>query len=129
MKTEFTNVKVSVKHRKYVYQGKTISEWAKVLGCKPKTIQNRLTMGWTLERAVTTPYNENRRGSRSKKYFTITLDINEMSYLSKRHNTTIFNLLKKGWTPKEVLLLPPHSQVVSRKGKLVNELASLGIVA
>lgn len=34
---------------------KTISEWSKVVGIERRTIQRRLKLGWTVEKALTTP--------------------------------------------------------------------------
>lgn len=44
------------------FQGKTlcVSEWARVLGIKGSTLQNRLNRGWSVERALTEPTNHNK---------------------------------------------------------------------
>jgi hypothetical protein len=39
----------------------TIAEWAKELGCDPRTIRQRLKYGWPVERALGEPVNEAMR--------------------------------------------------------------------
>lgn len=40
---------------KHIYNGEPITVWAKRLGVSHKTIRSRLSEGWSLERACTTP--------------------------------------------------------------------------
>lgn len=45
-----------------VYKGKTLSQWADLLGCKETTINRRLhVMKWSIEKAVTTPVKRYRK--------------------------------------------------------------------
>lgn len=47
----------------YTHNGFTLSaaKWAEQIGCNPSTIRRRLYLGWSLERAITTPINGSRR--------------------------------------------------------------------
>lgn len=51
------------------YNGEShcIAEWAEILGMNYGTLSNRLSKGWSAERALTTPINEKCRNGRTKK--------------------------------------------------------------
>lgn len=59
-KTQARNMKTN---RLLTFDGRTqcVAEWAEELGIKPKTLYNRLHMGWSVEKTLTT---EPRRGSK-----------------------------------------------------------------
>lgn len=47
---------------KYQDQAMCISEWARFLGMRVHTLWHRLNRGWSVERALTTPVNHQRKG-------------------------------------------------------------------
>ena len=51
------------------YQGRslTIGQWAKRLGMNKTTLWMRLSNGWSIERALSTPVRGQRRGGRKRK--------------------------------------------------------------
>lgn len=54
-------------HRELTFRGqtKTLTEWAKQFKIKPRTLKNRLNMGWSVTKALTWPVTTRRR-SRSR---------------------------------------------------------------
>jgi len=67
---EFDPAKINIRLRrqnirkniKYTYQGKslTVTGWSKVVKIKANTIHKRLSQGWTFEKAITTPLDEDK---------------------------------------------------------------------
>ncbi len=108
------------------YKGKTyrsIRELAKKQGINPKTVNYRLSLGWSLEDAVEkavrsrtnievvpTPKAEKRKIEYKGKYYYI-------KELAKKYNQktpTVYYRLKQGWSLEDALKSPPHTQ---NKGK------------
>ena len=59
----WVSMKVQQRNRRNnsTYKGKCISEWAEITGIKKVTIQHRLYMGWSWERAISEPVRKVKR--------------------------------------------------------------------
>lgn len=95
-------------------------EWAERLGLPPHTIASRLdTLGWSVEKALTTGRLES---SAQRRYLTMgdeTLCLTEWSRRYGRHPDSVADRLKRGWTLLEALTTPP-----SRGGRKKRSTAS-----
>ena len=87
---------------------RTIEQWAQVTGIAARTISARINdLGWTEERAVTTPLMSNKESAKSRERQLqingVTKAVSEWADTVGLSKKTIFNRLALGWTPKRAV--------------------------
>lgn len=94
--------------KRIVYRGEshTIREWSKITGVDSRTISSRLHDGWTEEKALTAPIEQQRQRlappltivSRGEKH-----TVKEWSKITGVNCGTIHSRLRSGWPPEKAL--------------------------
>ncbi len=91
---------------------KNITVWCKEAGLKLTTVQYRLSIGWSFEKAITTPPEPRtvRKTSRSRKPLTIhgvTKLMHEWYKHFRISRRTVQNRLARKWNPIDAIITPP----------------------
>lgn len=92
-------------NRRLEYQGEThtISEWNDILGFPRSLINRRLYAGWSVEKALSTPYTIDYR----IEYNGENLLISEWAKRLGVCQGTIRSRLSRGWSPQDAVSIPP----------------------
>jgi hypothetical protein len=85
--------------RRYAHDGQslTLGEWAEVAGLPINVLRTRIVQGWTIARAVSTPFHSGVRARRFS-FDGKSLTLNEWSALSGISAITLRARLRNGWT-------------------------------
>ena len=95
------------------YNGKTISEWARECGLKRETIANRIKEGWTIEDAISVPYNTRRNTE---------ISIAKLAIENNISPKTIKKRINNGMSIEEALMYSyKKSYIGQRSGRLTVE--------
>jgi hypothetical protein len=98
-----------VKEKTISFNGKnlTIREWAKYANIRPDLLSKRLRSGWSFEKAINTPYHNNKgRSGDLYSYRGKSLTVVEWALLYKMNSTTLRSRLKAGWSFKKAITTP-----------------------
>ena len=105
------NVHNREKSEVITYNGKTlhISEWAKIIGCSVSGLHNRIYRGWSIEKAIETPFkklvDQKLLSFRGK-----TLNMHQWEVLLGLPRGTIANRIRIGWSIVRTLTTPASSK-------------------
>ena len=105
--------------RKITYKGETksITEWSLNLGIPVSTFRKRLNLGWSLDKIMETPTNQNMNGnSITWKGKTQTLTAWSVELDIPVH--TLWKRLNKGWSMDEAFLTPVRAYTKRRFPKV-----------
>lgn len=90
---------------------KSITEWEKYLGLKEGVIKARVQrLGWTAEKAITTPVKETKKRIYKGEIKTIA----ELSRMYGVKETTITERIKSGWSIEDAVKKPADTRFASR---------------
>ncbi len=107
----WTTRKIQCRNRRsnvqLTYQGRTqcMFDWAAEFGMSGKQLHKRLTLGWDLETALTTPVKQLRE-DRELTYGGRTMKISEWAKVLKVRKGLLFGRIASGWSDAKVIATP-----------------------
>lgn len=98
--------------------GKTqcLTDWAEEFGIKPRSLQKRLTSGWSIDRALSEPIPSRLacNGKAEKRLFTIDGETLCLAEWARRYNigyATVSSRLRYGWDILRALITPIKEKI------------------
>jgi hypothetical protein len=98
------NVRNSTSVKWLTHNGKTmtVGDWADCLGICPKTLSRRFSLGWSVEKALSTPKQTKKNATFQNK----TMTLQEWAKSLGVKLSLIQTRLSRGWTIEETLSFP-----------------------
>lgn len=88
---------------------KCATEWARLVGMSPDTMLGRLGLGWSPERAITTPVKSLYR---FLEVDGVSLSLSDWARHSGVSDNAIRSRLKRGWCPESAVFIPIDSKFI-----------------
>lgn len=94
------------KNKKIFYNGETknLSEWVEKLNLSYSTVQQRLIMGWSIERAFTEDTDKQNYYNYNGK----NININQICEITGLTKTNVWNRIHRGWDINRIMTQKPR---------------------
>ncbi|AHJ87206.1 hypothetical protein BCP8-2_168 [Bacillus phage BCP8-2] len=103
----------------YGGETRTVTEWSRLLGGSRKLVEERLKLGWSEEKAVTTPPTDAKKcNSKELTYNNKTQSLKDWSTELNMNYKTLAGRLRKGWSVERAFSTPVEEKFShSNKGE------------